>query len=39
MMEGVIGDAVAYCDHANRKTLTALDVVHALKRQGRKMYI
>jgi histone H4 len=32
---GVIRDAVAYTEHAQRKTVTSLDIVHALKRQGR----
>ena len=27
-----------YTDHARRRTVTALDVVHALKRQGRTLY-
>ena len=31
-LEGVIHDAVTYTDHAKRKTVTALDVVYALKR-------
>lgn len=30
--------AILYTDHANRKTLTALDVVRALKKQGRAIY-
>ena len=34
----VIRDAVTYTDHANRKTLTALDVVFALKRMGKTIY-
>lgn len=37
-LEGVIRDAVSYCDHARRKTVTAMDVVYALKRQGRTLY-
>jgi histone H4 len=37
-VEGVIRDATAYTEHAKRKTLTALDVVHALKKRGRVMY-
>ncbi|KAF3391878.1 hypothetical protein DPV78_010506 [Talaromyces pinophilus] len=35
-LEGVIRDAVTYTEHAKRKTVTSLDVVYALKRQGRK---
>ncbi|KAI5432657.1 hypothetical protein KIW84_020093 [Lathyrus oleraceus] len=36
--ERVIRDAVAYTEHARRKTVTAMDVVHALKRQGKTLY-
>ena len=34
----VIRDAVTYTEHAKRKTVTSLDVVYALKRQGRTLY-
>ena len=37
-LEGVIRDAVTYTEHAKRKTVTALDVVYALKRQGKTLY-
>ncbi|KAK2090231.1 hypothetical protein P7K49_031487 [Saguinus oedipus] len=37
-LENVIRDAVTYTEHAKRKTVTAMDVVHALKRQGRTLY-
>lgn len=37
-LENVIRDAVTYTDHARRKTVTAMDVVYALKRQGRSLY-
>ena len=37
-LESVIRDSVTYTDHAKRKTVTALDVVYALKRQGRTLY-
>ena len=37
-LESVIRDAVTYTEHARRKTVTALDVVYALKRQGRTLY-
>ena len=37
-LETVIRDAVTYCEHAKRKTVTAMDVVYALKRQGRTLY-
>ena len=33
-LENVIRDAVTYTEHARRKTVTALDVVYALKRQS-----
>ncbi|CAD6997607.1 unnamed protein product [Ceratitis capitata] len=35
-LENVIRDAVTYTEHAKRKTVTAMDVVYALKRQGQK---
>ena len=37
-LERVIKDAVTYMEHARRKTVTAMDVVYALKRQGRTLY-
>ena len=37
-LESVVRDSVTYCEHAKRKTVTALDVVYALKRQGRTLY-
>ena len=37
-IEKVVHDAVVYTEHAKRKTVTALDVVYALKRQGRTLY-
>ena len=37
-LENIICDAVTYCEHARRKTITAMDVVYALKRQGRTLY-
>uniref|UniRef100_A0A2K6FHH2 Histone H4 n=1 Tax=Propithecus coquereli TaxID=379532 RepID=A0A2K6FHH2_PROCO len=38
VLENVIRDAVTYTEHAKRKTVTAMDVVYALKRQGRTLY-
>merc|ERR1711935_1235727 len=35
---GVVKDAMTYSEHAKRKTVTAMDVVYALKRQGRTLY-
>jgi len=37
-LENVIRDSVTYTEHARRKTVTAMDVVYALKRQGRTLY-
>ena len=37
-LETVVRDAVTYTEHARRKTVTAMDVVYALKRQGRALY-
>lgn len=37
-LEGIVRDAVTYTEHARRKTVTALDVVFALKRHGRTLY-
>ncbi|XP_055492249.1 histone H4-like [Leucoraja erinacea] len=37
-LENVIRDSVTYTEHAKRKTVTAMDVVYALKRQGRTLY-
>ncbi|KAI0366475.1 histone-fold-containing protein, partial [Pilatotrama ljubarskyi] len=34
----VIRDSVTYTEHAKRQTVTALDVVYALKRSGRTLY-
>ncbi len=37
-LENFVRDAVTYTEHARRKTVTAMDVVYALKRQGRTLY-
>ena len=37
-LQDVIRDAVVYTEHARRKTVTAMDVVYALKRQGKSLY-
>jgi histone H3/H4 len=37
-LEEVLKDTVEYTDYAKRKTVTAMDVVHALKRRGRILY-
>lgn len=33
-----VNDSVAYCEHRRQRTVTALDVVHALKKRGRHLY-
>ena len=37
-LEHIIRDSVTYTEHGRRKTVTALDVVYALKRSGRTLY-
>eukprot|EP00930_Biecheleria_cincta_P077285 TRINITY_DN64572_c0_g1_i1.p1 TRINITY_DN64572_c0_g1~~TRINITY_DN64572_c0_g1_i1.p1 ORF type:complete len:119 (+),score=18.86 TRINITY_DN64572_c0_g1_i1:93-449(+) len=37
-LENVLRDSITYTEHAKRKTVTALDIVYALKRQGRTLY-
>ena len=37
-LKSIIGDAVTYAEHSRRKTLTHMDVIYALKRQGRTLY-
>ena len=34
----LVRDAIVYTEHGKRKTVTSLDVVYALKRQGRNLY-
>lgn len=36
-LENVIRDSVIYMEHAKRSTGTAMDVVYALKRQGKTL--
>ena len=37
-LENVLKDIIVYTEHAKRKTVTSLDVIYALKRQGRMLY-
>ena len=37
-LTGAVKDSITYTEHAKRKTVTAMDVVYALKRQGRTLY-
>lgn len=36
-MEKLVRDAITYTEHSSRKTVTSLDVVHAMKRQGKAL--
>jgi histone H3/H4 len=37
-LANVVRNAVTYTEHARRKTVTAMDVVYALKLQGKSLY-
>ena len=37
-LTNIIRDAIEYTKHAQRKTVTSMDVVYSLKRQGRTIY-
>ena len=37
-LENVIRDSFTYTEHARRMTVTTMDVVYALKRQGKTLY-
>ena len=37
-LEDIIRGAVTYAEHTRRKTVTAMDVVYALKRKGKPLY-
>jgi histone H4 len=37
-LEPVISDAITYSQYAKRKTVMVVDVLHALKRNGRTVY-
>ena len=37
-VDGVVRDATAYTEHAKRKTVTAADVVNALRKRGKVLY-
>lgn len=37
-LKNIIRDAVHYTEHSNRKTVCAMDVLYALKRNGRTLY-
>ena len=37
-LENAIRDSMTYTEHARRKTISTIDVVYALKRQGKAIY-
>lgn len=37
-LDRIIRDAITYTEHARRKTVTAMDVTYALKRNGKTLY-
>lgn len=37
-LENIMRDAASYMEHARRLKITSMDVVYALKRQGRTLY-
>ena len=37
-LENVIRDSVTYTEHTRRKTVMAMDIVYALKHQGKTLY-
>lgn len=37
-LDNIIKDSVTYTEHARRKTVTAMDIVYSLKRQGKTIY-
>ncbi len=37
-LENLMHDATIYTKHADRKTITVLDIIYALKRQGKTLY-
>ena len=38
-LENVLKDTIVYTEHEKRKTVTSSDIVYALKRQGRSLYV
>ena len=37
-LENVLRDAVVYTEYAGRKTVSATDIVYAVKHRGQKLY-
>ncbi|EFJ50546.1 histone H4, partial [Volvox carteri f. nagariensis] len=38
ILEDILRDALTYTEHSHRVTVHVMDVIHALKRQGRVLY-
>ena len=38
VQEKTIGDAITFCQYNKRRTVTSLDVVHALRKSGNTIY-
>lgn len=38
-LQKILQDALAYCEHARRKTVTSADIMHSLVRNKQKLYI
>ncbi|GMH80609.1 hypothetical protein TrVE_jg1300 [Triparma verrucosa] len=37
-LENVISDSIVYAEHGRRHTVTAMDVIYSLRRQGKTLY-
>tara|TARA_B100000214_G_scaffold357608_1_gene317423 strand:- start:158 stop:526 length:369 start_codon:yes stop_codon:yes gene_type:complete len=37
-IDNIVKDALNYTEHARRKTISVMDIIYALKRQGRTLY-
>lgn len=37
-LDKVVRDSLTFCEHSKRRTISALDVVYALKKNGRVIY-
>ena len=38
VLENILKDAMCYTEHAHRKTVTVMDIIYAMKRQGKALY-
>jgi len=37
-VKGLVDDACTYAEHGKRTTVTAMDVIHALRKRGHNLY-